>query len=337
MSERSTTQEPEGRVLRDAFGRHLSYLRLSVTDRCNFKCAYCLPQGCEREERERPLALDEVRRLARAFAALGLWKIRLTGGEPTLRPDVVDLVAAVAATPGVRRVGITTNGYRLAAIAAPLRAAGLTALNVSLDSLDPERFAALTGAPLLERVVAGVEAAVAAGVPHVKVNAVLLRGLPDADLDRFLSWTRAMPISVRFIELMETADNRDYFARNHLPAAALEEKLRARGWTPLAKGPGDGPALLHAHAGHVGTVGVIAPYAQGFCEGCNRLRVSAAGDLKLCLFGDQQVPLRPLLQADGQHEELVQCIEAAVARKPASHQLVNHRFGSVGSLASTGG
>lgn len=325
--------------LLDAFGRHLHYLRLSVTDKCNFRCAYCLPNGCAPGTGAQALGRAELRRLVRAFAELGFWKVRLTGGEPTVRADVVDLVADAAATPGVRLVGLTTNGYRLAAIAPALRDAGLGSLNVSLDSLDPQRFAQVSGRDFMDRVVAGVEAAVAAGIPHVKVNAVLLRGLDDADLERFLSWTRRAPVAVRFIELMETGDNGDFFARHHLPAAEIRARLEARGWTPLPvrAGEGDGPAVRYAHPDHAGTAGVIAPYERGFCDRCNRLRVSSNGDLELCLFGDRRIPLRDLLQDDHQRDALVRRIEAAVAQKPRAHGLREHRFGRIRSLASMGG
>jgi cyclic pyranopterin phosphate synthase len=251
--------------LTDQLGRRLEYLRLSVTDRCDFRCAYCLPDGCARGG-EAPLSVAEVQRLVRAFAALGVWKVRLTGGEPTLRPDLPELVAAVARTPGVRAVGITTNGYRLAALAPALLAQGATAVNVSVDSLDPVRFAGITGRPALDRVLGGVEAALDAGVPAVKVNVVMLRGLDGAELDRFLEWTRGLRIAVRFIELMRTGDNADFFRRFHLGASVVRAHLEARGWAPLPRDPADGPAESWRHPGHLGKAGLIAAYAHPFCE-----------------------------------------------------------------------
>lgn len=324
-------------TLVDAFGRRLTYLRLSVTDRCNFACEYCLPDGC-RAGADAPLTVDEIERLAAAFAALGVSKVRLTGGEPTLRRDLPAVVRAVAATPGVARVGLTTNGHRLRTLATTLRAVGLTSLNVSVDSLDPARFAAITGVDRLAEVIAGVDAALAVGLPSVKVNAVLLRGLPGADLDRFLAWTRAHPLTVRFIELMRTGGNGAYFDRNHLPAAALREELVRRGWTEVPREASDGPATNFARPGHAGRVGVIAPYAAGFCDACNRLRVSAAGSLRLCLFGERDdVPLRHLLRSSRQRQELVETIAAAVARKPRSHRLADGPPPALGSLAVIGG
>ena len=322
--------------LQDAFGRTLEYLRLSVTDRCNFRCAYCLPNGCARGAGEAPLSQDEIDRLVRALAGLGFWKVRLTGGEPTLRQDLVEVVGRIAAIPGVRRVGVTTNGHRLASIAAPLRDAGLASVNVSLDSLDPARFEAVTGAPRLASVVEGIEAAVAAGIPSVKVNAVLLRGL-EGELDRFLAWTRRLPLAVRFIELMQTADNDAYFRRQHVPVEELRRALEARGWTAVARSPGDGPAATFVHPEHAGRVGVISPYAAGFCGGCNRLRVSSTGHLRLCLFGDREIPLRHLLRSDAQRGDLARLVEASARSKPASHALSDGRCGSTRNLAVIGG
>jgi cyclic pyranopterin phosphate synthase len=308
-----------------------------VTDRCNFACAYCLPDGC-RAGGAAPLSVPEIGRLAAAFADLGVWKVRLTGGEPSLRQDLPAIVQAVAGTPGIRRVGLTTNGHRLRERAGALRAAGLTSLNVSVDSLDPDRFLAITGVDRLAEAVAGVGAALAAGVPSVKVNAVLLRGLGEAELDGFLAWTRTLPLTVRFIELMRTGQNGAYFERNHLPAAALRDELLRRGWAEVPRDEGDGPATNYAHPDFAGRVGLIAPYAAGFCESCNRLRVSAAGDLRLCLFGERDdVPLRHLLRSASQREELAHHLAAAVARKPRAHRLAEGSPGGLRTLAVIGG
>jgi cyclic pyranopterin phosphate synthase len=321
----------------DAYGRHLEYLRLSVTERCNFHCAYCLPHGCPLDAGAAPLDLPEIERLVRAFADLGFSKVRLTGGEPTLRADIVEIVKRVSGVPGLRHVGMTTNGFRLAAIAGDLARAGLTCLNVSVDSLDPERFAAITGSPALDQVVAGVEAALAAGIPRVKVNAVLLAGTLEADLDRFLAWVRERPLTVRFIELMETARDPAFFAREHVPAAALERQLQERGWRRRPRAGGDGPSADHVREGHRGRIGVIAPYRKDFCKECNRLRVTAAGRLRLCLFDAREVPLRHLLGSGRQRAALAATIRAAVGAKPEGHHLAERRVGDVRSLASIGG
>lgn len=323
--------------LQDGFGRHLEYLRLSITDRCNFRCAYCLPDGCGGAPPEPPLSVAEIGRLVRGFAALGVWKVRLTGGEPALRRDLVEIVRAVSSVPGVRRIGLTTNGHRLAERAAELRAAGLSSVNVSVDSLDPARFQRITGSPRLDRVVAGVEAALAAGLPAVKVNVVLLAGLGDAELDRFLAWTADRPLTVRFIELMQTGDNGAFFRRQHLPADAIHEKLEARGWRRLERDTTDGPAVVYGHGAHAGKAGLIAPYTPGFCDACNRVRVSSSGALRLCLFGDRELPLRPLLQSDDSAGELVTLIASSVRAKPATHHLREGSSGTTATLAAIGG
>jgi cyclic pyranopterin phosphate synthase len=324
------------RKLRDAFGRDLHYLRLSVTDRCNFRCVYCLPEGCPSGGAGAPLSQAEIGRLVRALAGLGFWKVRLTGGEPTIRADICELVRQVAATPGIRKVGLTTNGYRLASIAPELREAGLTTINVSVDSLDPERFHRVTGSRRLDRVVAGIEAALSAGIA-VKVNAVLLQGMDDGELGRFLAWTRTQPLTIRFIELMETGDNRALFREARMPASEVRRKLEMRGWTRLPRDPGDGPAINYGHREHVGKAGLISAYSPGFCDSCNRLRVSSVGDLKLCLFGGQTVRLRPLLQSEGCEAALIERIESAVAAKPPAHELAAGRCGPTANLAMTGG
>jgi cyclic pyranopterin phosphate synthase len=323
--------------LTDAFGRKLEYLRLSVTDRCNFTCSYCLPNGCPSGSGDRPLSLDEIGRLARAFAALGFWKVRVTGGEPTLRRDIVEIVERVAATPGITRVGLTTNGYRLAGLAEQLRRAGLSAINVSVDSLDPARFEQITGQGRLAEVLAGIDAAIAAGIPSVKANVVLLRGMTDRELDRFVDLSRHHPVTVRFIELMRTEDNADFYARSYLPARLVVEKLASLGWRRAPRRRGDGVAELHRHPDHPGTFGFIAPYGDKFCGDCNRLRVSSTGGLKLCLFGDGSVPLRPLLAADEQQEALMRRIASAVLAKPAAHRLDQGYSGTTTSLATIGG
>ena len=326
-----------GRTLQDSLGRELHYLRLSVTDRCNFRCVYCLPDGCPKASTEHPLSREEIGRLVRGFAGMGFWKVRLTGGEPTLRPDIASLVEEVARTPGIQRVGLSTNGYRLAEMVSELRQAGLASLNVSLDSLDPARFREITGSPRLAHVVAGIEEALAVGIPSVKVNVVLLGGMDDRELGRFLDWTRDRPLTVRFIELMETSGNVALFRRaRHSGSPGRREAGTARVVT-AARDDGDGPATNYGHPDHAGKAGIISAYSGGFCDSCNRLRVTSTGDLRLCLFGDQLVSLRRLLRLGASQEELIDIVERSVRRKPAAHELSEGRCSSTASLAMTGG
>lgn len=325
-------------MLVDGHGRQFPYLRMSLTDVCNFRCTYCLPDGyrCERDDAE--LSLAEIRRLAGAFVALGTHKIRLTGGEPTVRRDFTAVAAALRELPGLRTLALTTNGWRLQQHAREWRAAGIDNINVSLDSLDPARFAAITGHDRHHEVLAGIEACLEAGYRGVKVNTVLMRGVNDDELDDYLDFVRARPLSLRLIELMETGDRRAFFREHHVPSTQVRERLLARGWLPCVRLPDAGPAQEFAHPDHAGRIGLIAPYSRDFCAGCNRLRVSSRGELHRCLFGDDGgLPLRDLLTEDAQQEELRERIRALLADKPAGHRLADGLYGTTRHLAQIGG
>lgn len=323
--------------LLDNFGRTFHYLRLSVEDACNFRCVYCLPNGYVKQETEPPLSVDEIRRLATAFAAMGFWKVRLTGGEPTLRRDIVEIARAVSGAPGVRRVSISTNGYRLALLAPELRDAGVRSVNVSVDSLDRARFHELTGHDKLETVMAGIDRCLALGFEAVKVNVVLLRDVNDGELERFLDWTKVVRLAVRFIELMPTGTTKEFFAARHLPARTLVERLAGWGWREVPREPGDGPSRRFSKPGHLGEAGVIAPYASDFCSTCNRLRVTSRGRLRLCLFAESEVSLRPWLARDEQQAELQARVRDWIGRKEVSHYLPEGKLGDVRSFAMMGG
>jgi len=326
-----------GPLLADGFGRRFPYLRLSLTEACNFSCSYCLPDGYQADGRPRFLEVDEIGRLVRAFATLGMHKIRLTGGEPSLRRDLDQIIERVAGTPGIRKVAITTNGTLLPRRLPGWHRAGLTALNVSMDSLRRERFHAITGHDRLPEILEGLELAQAIGLPSVKLNAVLLRGLNDDELPAWMEFLRERPWSVRFIELMRTGDNADYFQRHHLSASTVVEQLLAAGWRLRPRAADAGPAREYTHPAHRGSIGVIAPYSQDFCQGCNRLRVTARGDLRLCLFGEFGVPLRPLLQHDDDRDALLARITTQLGLKAAGHGLHQGRTGLTPNLASIGG
>jgi len=324
-------------TLIDRFGRRFPYLRLSLIEACNFHCSYCLPNGYRAADgRPKHLELDEIARLLRAFAAVGMSKVRLTGGEPTLRRDLVDVIRIAAQTPGVEKIAMTTNGVQLRRLH-DWRAAGLTALNVSVDSLDRQRFHAITGHDRLPQILDGIEQALGAGFQSVKLNAVLLRGLNDDELPGWCDYLRERRLSLRFIELMQTGDNREYFERHHLRAGIIEQQLRERGWSELPRAADAGPAREYAHPQHLGRVGIIAPYSKDFCASCNRLRVTSTGDLRLCLFGDVGIPLRPLLQRDDQHDELIRALGGQLQRKTISHRLQDGETGLTPHLASIGG
>lgn len=325
-------------VLADRFGRTFPYLRLSVIEACNFSCSYCLPKGYQARPGLPPtLTVTEIARLLRAFASVGMRKVRLTGGEPSLRKDLSEIIRVAADTPGIDTVALTTNGCLLRKRFAEWQAAGLTALNVSVDALDRERFARITGHDRLEDILLGIDEALAAGLPAVKLNAVLLRDLNDDQLPAWLRYLQARPVSLRFIELMQTGDNLAYFKQHHYRAEALEQQLQSAGWQALPRAADAGPAREYRHADYAGRIGVIAPYSRDFCAGCNRLRVTAGGDLRLCLFGNVGVPLRSLLQSDDQADQLRASLLSQLGLKSLGHGLHAGDTGLTQHLASIGG
>lgn len=323
--------------LTDGFGRSFPYLRLSLTEACNFRCSYCLPDGYQADGRPQFLAVEEIGRLVRAFAALGMYKIRLTGGEPSLRKDLEQVIQTVARVPGIDKVAITTNGCLLPRRLPGWHRAGLTALNVSMDSLRRERFHAITGHDRLPEVLEGIALAQQLGLQSIKLNAVLLRGRNDDELPQWMEFLRERPVSVRFIELMRTGDNRAYFERHHLDADVVIEQLHAAGWQQRPGAADAGPAREFTHPDYRGSFGIIAPYSRDFCKGCNRLRVTARGDLRLCLFGDFGIALRPLLQSDDDHDALLARITTQLGLKAAGHGLHQGLTGLTPHLASIGG
>lgn len=324
--------------LHDRFGRSFPYLRLSLLEACNFRCSYCLPEGFRATAgRPRPLDAEEIRRLLAGFAHLGLRKLRYTGGEPSLRRDLPELIRIAAATPGIERVALTTNGTRLPERVAVWRTAGLTHLNVSVDALERERFATITGHDRLPEILEGIEQALTLGYAAIKLNAVLLRGLNDDQLPQWFDYLRERRVSVRFIELMQTGDNLAYFQRHHLRAESLEALLMARGWRLLPRAADAGPAREYQHADYAGRIGIIAPYSKDFCAGCNRLRVTSLGDLRLCLFGNVGIPLRPLLQCDTQLPQLVATLGGQMSLKQLGHRLDAGETGLTPNLSTIGG
>jgi cyclic pyranopterin phosphate synthase len=324
------------KVLKDSFGRKFPYLRLSVTEVCNFRCTYCLPNGYQKTERDF-LTLPEITRLATAFAELGTHKIRLTGGEPTVRRDLIEIAHAVSNIPSIRTVALTTNGYNLKENARAFRDAGINALNVSVDSLDSERFHAITGQDKLTHVLEGIEAAKAAGFTNIKINSVLLKEVTDHTLPEFLAWIQREALSVRFIELMQTGENLAFFKQHHISANVIIQQLLEHGFVPELRKPDSGPAQEFTHPDYAGKIGIIAPYSKDFCKSCNRLRVTSRGKLMLCLFGEGGYDLRPYLQADDQREELIDAIASALHFKHETHYLQQGITGSTPHLATLGG
>ncbi|MDU8923938.1 GTP 3',8-cyclase MoaA [Pasteurellaceae bacterium LIM206] len=327
-----------GARLVDAFQREYYYLRMSVTDVCNFRCTYCLPDGYHPNgDKDKFLGVNEIRRVVQAFAAMGTQKVRLTGGEPTLRKDFLEIVENIRKVDGIHTVALTTNGYRMAKEVEQWRKAGITSINVSVDSLDSRMFRTITGENKFHEVMLGIDRAFACGYRKIKVNSVLMKNLNDNEFDRFLQWVKDRPIQMRFIELMQTGEMNSFFQKHHLSGQILAEKLRRSGWQLQPKGITDGPAKVFSHPDYVGEIGLIMPYEENFCASCNRLRVSSKGKLHLCLFGEEGVELRDLLHSDDQQLVLQARLYAALQNKRAHHFLHDGNSGVRTNLASIGG
>ncbi|WP_420935538.1 GTP 3',8-cyclase MoaA [Alteromonas sp. A081] len=322
-------------MLEDSFGRQFHYLRLSVTEACNFRCQYCLPNGYDGPSSDQFMSLSEIDTLLQAFASLGTSKVRLTGGEPTLRRDFIDILQLTANTPGIERVAMTTHGARLEKYASQWKQAGLDQVNVSIDSLDPRQFAAITGQDKLQSVLRGLDAAIDAKL-EVKVNSVLLNDFSDSRLQRFLSWLKGMPVTLRFIELMETGELSQFFSKQHQSGSPLKTTLENMGWQPIVPRKDAGPAQEFYHPDYAGKIGLIMPYSKDFCKTCNRLRVSAPGKLHLCLFSENGIDMRDLL-AKGDVQEVVTFLKQALGKKHATHYLHEGNTGATKHLAMLGG
>ncbi|HEX3462647.1 MAG TPA: GTP 3',8-cyclase MoaA [Candidatus Elarobacter sp.] len=314
-----TVAEP----LVDAFRRPITYLRVSVTDRCNLRCVYCMPEaGLPWIPKPDILSFEEITTIVRAAASIGVRSIRLTGGEPLIRRDLDRLVAMIAAIPGIDDIALSTNGLLLEQQAPALAAAGLRRVNVSLDTLHDDRFTAIARRPGLERTLAGIDAAVAHGLTPVKVNCVLMRGTNDDELEAFAKLTRERAVHVRFIEVMPVEDNVDLQRDAWISSDEVLARLGALGeLTPVPNPHGNGPARTFAYDGAPGTLGVISPLAHDYCERCNRVRLSADGRLKLCLFGDHLIDLRTPLRAGGGEAAIVGLFRGAMHVKPERHHL----------------
>ena len=327
--------------LKDSFGRTFPYIRLSITDVCNFKCGYCLPNGykIDRSDNRKFLSLNEIRRLAKALSELGVNKIRLTGGEPTVRKDFFDIVKTIKENSGIKKTVITTNGYHLDKIAQKLKDFGLDGVNISIDSLNREIFKRVTSHDRLDEILRGIEILQSLNFQNIKINAVLLKGINDDEKD-FNEWSNFIEknkIDFRYIELMQTGDNLDYFKKYHVPAAKFTNYLIKNNWIIQTFGRDAGPAKNYINPKFKGKFGIIAPYSKDFCKSCNRLRITAKGDLRLCLFGNTGINIRHLMQKDEQLEELKDLILKQLNYKKKSHYLELGDTGLTKNLSTTGG
>ena len=333
-------QRPDHGPLLDPFGRRHTYLRVSVTDRCNYRCTYCMPaEGLDWMPREHLLSFEEITRIVRVFATMGVRKIRLTGGEPTVRRGLEGLVAQLAAIPGIEDLAMTTNGHLFAKRAAALAEAGLHRINVSIDSIGAEQFRSITRGGDLARVLDAIEAARAVGLTPVKLNCVVIRELNDDQVVRMVEHFADRPdVVIRFIEFMPFGAVAG--RRRHLPAAEMRARLAER-YTlePLGRPEGGGPAVLWRLAETGQQVGFISPITEHFCQACDRLRLQADGHLRTCLSREAAPSLRDVLRAGASDAELEAVLRARVWAKVAGHEAhLGEGFRAFeGAMTSVGG
>ncbi|MDA8593276.1 GTP 3',8-cyclase MoaA [Candidatus Pelagibacter bacterium] len=328
-------------ILKDNFGRKFPYIRLSISDVCNFKCGYCLPDGykIDKSDNRSFLNIEEIGRLAKALSELGVSKIRLTGGEPTVRKDFFEIVKIIKKNSGIKKTVITTNGYRLDKIADNIKNSGLDGINISIDSLNADTFKKITGHDRLGEILKGIKNLQKLNFKNIKINAVLLKGVNDTEKD-FNNWAEFIKnneIDFRYIELMQTGDNLDYFNNYHVPSKKFTDYLNNNNWVIQTFGKDAGPSKNYLNPKFKGKFGVIAPYSKDFCKSCNRLRITAKGDLRLCLFGNTGINIRHLMQKDNQIEELKDLILKQLNFKKESHYLEIGETGLTKNLSTTGG
>ena len=314
----------------DKFGREITYLRLSVTDLCNLRCRYCMPEeGIPKKDHAAMLTEDEMILAVEAAASLGITKLRITGGEPLVKKNILSICRRAARVPGIREVCMTTNGIRLPELAVPLREAGVRRLNISLDTLDPEKYAQITRCGALSDALAGIHAALGAGYDQIKLNAVLIGGFNDDEIEEMAKLTLRYPLDMRFIELMPMGEN-GFGKEAYLPYTEVLRRL-----PELMPLPGEGGAAkLYRLPGALGNVGLISPVSAHFCSGCNRLRLTADGKLKPCLHSSAEYPIKGLDKAG-----MTAVMREAILGKPEWHGLLDYanRSQSARSMNRIGG
>jgi GTP 3',8-cyclase len=323
-------------VLQDQFGRGIEYLRISVTDRCNFRCVYCMPvEGLQWLPKADILTYEEIAEVVRQLAPLGLRRLRITGGEPTIRPDLPALVRMLRDVDGIEDIALSTNGVKLPQMSAALREAGLDRINMSADSLREDRIIAIARRNLGLDPVRAALAAEAAGLGPIKINVVVMRGINDDEIVDFARLTLEHPWHVRFIELMPVGEMRDLTWDHIVPSPEVLERIATLGNLTSDAGPrGNGPAAYYRVGNSPGTIGVITPMSHTYCGSCNRVRLTADGRLRTCLYGDHEVDLRTALRAGAPLEPL---FRRALAEKPKEHNLLQMQIGGLKALSQVGG
>ncbi len=326
--------------MQDYFGRSITYLRLSVTNRCNLRCRYCMPDGgAGKLAHARLLTADEIEQVALAAVRVGICKLRLTGGEPTLRPDLLEIVRRLSNIPGIEELVMTTNGVRLAKLAAPLREAGLRRVNIHLDSLNGAHIKALSGSDCLERVWEGILAAEQVGLSPIKLNVVVVHGYNETDVVEMAQLTLQRPWHVRFIELMPLGKPAQ-FALEHYVANQETRARIERAWGPLVaeqEAGTDRDTYRYRLAGGKGSLEFISPISHAYCHRCNHIRVTADGRIRLCLLQDEEWDLRPRLRADDPVDALADLFSRAIQCKPYGSMLAQGIFPTSRPMAGIGG
>lgn len=296
--------------MKDAFGREINYLRLSVTELCNLRCRYCMPEeGVCKLRHEDLLTEEEMLMAVRAAAGLGITKVRVTGGEPLTKPNILSICRGVAQTPGIRETALTTNALRLPELAKPLRDAGVSRVNISLDTLNAEKYAYMTRRGRLEDALRGIDAALNAGFAQVKINAVLIGGFNDDEVPALAALTKQWPVDVRFIELMPMPGNQSFGPESYIPVNSVLDAL-----PEAAPETEDGVARLYRLPGALGRIGLISPISQHFCGACNRIRLTADGKLKPCLHSAEEYGIKGLDEAG-----MAAQMRRAILAKPQCH------------------
>jgi len=328
---------PQGEASFDQFGRRIEYLRISVTDRCNFRCLYCMPQeGLQWLPKSDIFSYEEIADVVSQLAPLGLRRIRITGGEPTIRPNLDALIRLLRAVPQVDDIALSTNGVRLPQVAGLYRDAGLDRVNMSADSLRPDRIAAIARRNLGFDPIVSATAARDAGLNPIKLNVVVMRGINDDEIVDFARLTLEHEWHVRFIELMPVGEMRDLTFEHVVPSSEVLDRIASLGALQPASAParGNGPATYFRLADAAGTIGVITPMTHTYCASCNRVRLTADGRLRTCLFGDHEVDLRTPLRSG---EALAPYFRRALEEKPREHALLQLRVGGLRALSQVGG
>jgi GTP 3',8-cyclase len=324
-------------LLADSFGRRIDYVRLSVTDQCDLRCFYCLPKGYKAaKEPETWLRFDEIERVITSFANLGVRRVRITGGEPLLRKGLPDLISRLNNISGIEDLSLSTNAVRLQKMAEQLKLAGVSRINISLDSLQPERFKRITGGKL-EKVLKGLQAAKLANIHPIKVNMLVMKDINDDEVLEMVEYCVQHNFTLRFIETMPMGKTGQTASAHYINLETIKERL-SREYTLIPSVmPGGGPARYMCIAGTDTKIGFITPISQHFCETCNRVRLSANGSIYLCLGQDDVVPLQHLLRSGVSNSELTQVIHNAIQLKPLKHDFNDSPQQVVRFMAHTGG